>query len=65
MEITDEQIIIIQEYVKQLENNVEHLKEQCLILETQKSITNSQNKQLRLQIAHLQIMLSNPNIISN
>ena len=65
MDINDDQIIIIRDYVHQLENNIEHLKEQILILLTQKDLCNSKNKQLMLQIAQLQIMLSNQNILAN
>jgi hypothetical protein len=65
MDINDDQIIIIRDYVHQLENNIEHLKEQILILLTQKDLCNSKNKQLLLQIAQLQIMLSNPDRLAN
>ena len=64
-DINDEQIIMIRDYVNQLEDNIEHLKEQILILLTQKDLCNSKNKKLLLQIAQLQIMLSNPDRLAN
>ena len=64
-DINDEQIIMIRDYVNQLEDNIEHLKEQILILLTQKDLCNSKNKKLMLQIAQLQIMLSNPDRLAN
>ena len=64
-DINDEQIIMIRDYVNQLEDNIKHLKEQILILLTQKDLCNSKNKKLLLQIAQLQIMLSNPDRLAN
>ena len=64
-DINDEQIIMIRDYVNQLEDNIKHLKEQILILLTQKDLCNSKNKKLMLQIAQLQIMLSNPDRLAN
>ena len=43
-DINDEQIIMIRDYVNQLEDNIKHLKEQILILLTQKDLCNSKNK---------------------
>jgi hypothetical protein len=36
--IRQSELDTIMEYVEQLENNVDYLKEQCLIMETQKKI---------------------------
>ncbi len=48
---------IVREYVAQLENNIEHLKEQCVILSTQKQLAQTKVKRLELQIAYLQTLL--------
>ena len=37
-EMSEEEILAVIEYVEQLENNVAHLQEQCLLLETQRDI---------------------------
>ena len=48
---------VVREYVAQLENNIEHLKEQCVILSTQKQLAQTKVKRLELQIAYLQTLL--------
>jgi hypothetical protein len=36
--MNEEEILAVIEYVEQLENNVAHLQEKCLLLETQRDI---------------------------
>lgn len=59
VEIDDEQQLII-DYIRQLENNIEHLKEQCIILQTQKEMAQGKAKRLEHQVLYLQnIILQN------
>ena len=48
---------VVRQYVSQLENNIEHLKEQCVILSTQKQLAQTKIKRLELQVAYLQTLL--------
>lgn len=41
---------IIKEYVAQLENNIEYLKEQCAILQTQKELAQGKLRRLEYQL---------------
>jgi hypothetical protein len=44
----------VRQYVSQLENNIEHLKEQCMILQTQKELAQGKVKKLEQHVAYLQ-----------
>lgn len=43
---------IVKEYVAQLENNIEYLKEQCAILQTQKELAQGKVRRLEYQLYH-------------
>lgn len=43
---------IVKEYVAQLENNIEYLKEQCAILQTQKELAQGKVRRLEYQLFH-------------
>ena len=46
----DKENDIVKEYVAQLENNIEYLKEQCAILQTQKELAQAKVRRLELQL---------------
>ena len=52
--LVDKDNDIVRQYVSQLENNIEHLKEQCVILQTQKELAQGKVKKLEQHVAYLQ-----------
>jgi hypothetical protein len=63
IEMTEDEFNTIKEYVEQLEQNIAHLQEKCLLLETQKDIAKAKLNKLQAYTLGLEMSLNN-NVIN-